>query len=426
MQNKDLLFVSTATPAKLEELRSFCGLRLQGKAGIWGVRKTATSPITGKESFLKKSMKTADLRTAIMRALPQVEAFIARATDPSGAVMSSSGEASTMRELFDAYRLGPAIKANAKTRERNIADLGRIIKLVHGTDFEIEQASSAIVSKSLAKDYQTKRIAAAQAEFKKNLAAIEGAKRAMNSTLKHAQSLFSKAALDSYDSLTLGQGAREFGDALPVPARKAEEPERLSDELVARMQQNIAHVHDEDLTVWAGFMLMVWGGLRNIECFHARKNWLEKCPSGYRVKMRAVDDFLPKGRSRVVVIPTAIAEVLLAITEIRVALKDGTVRIHSTKGDDHLVPALNVTDRHDALYRRLNEWLRNQGLSDDKGKFAYRLRQYFLTVVAEQQGMLYAQAAAGHANLLTTQDHYIGAPKMVQPIKLALPGGGAA
>lgn len=422
MQNKDLLFVTSASAAKLEELKEYCALNLLGKAGIWTVRKTATSPVTCKVYYFKKSMKTADLRTAIIKALPQVEAFLARVKDPAGPTVSPTGEISTLAELFDAYRLGSAIKANPATRERNIADLCRIIKLVHGDTFEIEKATCAILAKSLAKEYQIKRIAAATAQFKKNLAAIEGAKRAMNSTLKHAQSLFSKAALDSYDALCLPPGAREFGDAMEVPARKAEEPERLSDELVKKLRDNTATLYDDDLTAWCGFELMVWGGLRNKECMYIRKNWLEKIPNGYRVKMRAVDDFLPKGRSRAVVIPAAIGDALLAITELRVRLKDGTVRVHPTTKDDHLVPALNVTDRSDALYRRLNEWLRTHGMEAEAGKLAYRLRKYFLSLVAEQQGLLLAQSAAGHASLATTEDHYIGARKMTKPVNLTLPG----
>jgi integrase len=82
------------------------------------------------------------------------------------------------------------------------------------------------------------------------------------------------------------------------------------------------------------------------------------------------------------------------------------------------VPAKHETDRREGVYRRLNTWLRERGVTSDAGKIAYRLRKYFLNKVAEQQGTLFAQAAAGHSSLQTTESHYIGKPKMAKPIKL--------
>src|SRR4051812_33850928 len=120
LNQKDLFSLSTASTARLNELKAYCNLKVVGTKGVWWVRKSATSPVTRKEYFMKKSMKTSDLRTAIIRAYPQVEEFVARITNPRGPMASGSGQAPTLAELFAAYRSAPTVKANAITRKRNI------------------------------------------------------------------------------------------------------------------------------------------------------------------------------------------------------------------------------------------------------------------------------------------------------------------
>ncbi len=178
---------------------------------------------------------------------------------------------------------------------------------------------------------------------------------------------------------------------------------QLTDSFVSGLLNSVTELQAADPGAWTVFQLMTWGGLRNIECFHARKNWLEEIPNGYRLSMKPADDFLPKGNSRSVILPGNIVEAIFA---------------QMVEGDDHLVPARTMTDRDEACYRRLNLWLKGSGVGADANKIAYRLRKYFLKKVAEQQGVFLAQAAAGHSSMQTTQTGYIGKPKMAAPIKL--------
>lgn len=409
MHQKDLFSLNSASMDRINELAAYCNLQKVGTKGVWWVRKSATSPVTRKEFFFKKSMRTADKRTAVIRALPQVEDFIARITNPSGPLAAAAGECATLGQLFAAYLAAPTVKANEATRKRNIGDFRRMVVEARGDDFEVDGASTAIIAKPLAKDYQTKRLAAAKKEHGDDLAALEASKRAMNSTLKHAQSLFSREAMDDYGQTRLPPTVREFADALPVPARKAEEPEQLPDALVAGMMSAMTAHRAIDPAVWATFQLFVWGGLRNIECLHVRCGWFEAVPAGYRLQLRPDGKFIPKGRSTSRVMPKPIVDELLEA-------------VAGNPGDDkktlHVVPALNATDRHDAIYRRLNTWLKDQGVAEEAGKFAYRLRKYFFKKVEEQQGLMLALAASGHANLSTLTDHYTGRQKMAEPIKL--------
>ena len=406
MHQKDLFSLNTASMDRINELAAYCNLQKVGTKGIWWVRKSATSPVTRKEYFFKKSMRTADKRTAVIRALPQVEDFLGRIANPSGPLGATTGDCATLGQLFAAYLVAPTVKANEATRKRNIGDFRRMVAEARGDDFDVDQASTAIIAKPLAKDYQTKRLAAAKKEHGDNLAAIEASKRAMNSTLKHAQSLFSREAMDDYGQTRLPPTVREFADALPVPARKAEEPQPLPDALVSGMMAAMTAHRTEDPAVWATFQLFVWGGLRNIECLHVRCGWFEAVPTGYRLQLRPDGKFIPKGRSTSRVMPKVIVDQLL----------------EAVTGEDrktlHVVPAMNATDRHDAIYRRLNAWLEKQGVIEEAGKLAYRLRKYFFKKVEEQQGLMLALAASGHANLNTLTDHYTGRQKMAEPIKL--------
>ena len=381
---------------------------LTRRDGVWYFQKL----VAGKREFNGRrtpfSLETRDLavaktkRDGILRAANGAEIDRVLGKEHKGAA--------SLAEIFEAYRKAPTVRANLTTRERNISDLVRMIRAVRGPAFNVEGMSTLELTKSLVKEWQALRIAAATTEFAGDLAKIEACKRTINSLLTHVQSLFSREARDDYGSLYLPPNVAEFTTALPVAARKQEEPEQLSDEFVNSLFKEVDQLKADDAGAWATFQLMVWGGLRNTECFHARVFWLEAAQLGYRMTMKPTEDFLPKGNSRVVILPTPIVQAMLA----QLPEKDPTAE----KDLRHLVPAKHATDRHEAVYRRLNAWLKTNGVGSDAGKIAYRLRKYFLNKVAEQQGALFAQSAGGHSALETTQDHYIGKPKMTTPIKL--------
>ncbi len=395
--------------ARINELARYCNLVQMGTKGVWWVRKSATSPVSRKQYFFKKSTKTADLRTAVIRALPQVEDFLERIANPNGPTVGTAADGSTLKALFAAYRAAPTVKANADTRERNVGDFKRIVKTARGDDFDVDAATVLIISKQLAKDFQSKRLEAARLEHGENLAALEATKRAINSTLKHAQSLFSREAMDDYGQMRLPATVREFAEALPVKARKAEEPEQLPDTLVAGLMTAMAAHKAVDPAVWSTFQLFVWGGLRNIECLHVRCGWFEALPAGYRLQLKPSGDFIPKGRSTSRIMPKPIVDEMLALVTVAPGQDLKTL---------HLVPAMSPTDRHDAVYRRLTAWLRDHGVKEEAGKMAYRLRKYFFKKVEEQQGLMLALAAHGGGQLSTLTDHYTGRQKMAEPIKL--------
>lgn len=400
---------------------------LTKRGGIWYFHRVVKGERT------RDSLNTRDLivakakRDAIQKAASgaEVDRVLGR----------TSTKPATAGEIFAAYRKAPTVRANADTRERNVADCERLVRAVRGDGFNVELAGAEIFTKQLVKDWQAGqlvRFAAAHggeigeaelaaeppsvrrmlAALKGDLAALEASKRSLNSLLTHVQSLFSKEALDDYGALYLPPNVKEFAAAMPIAARKQEEPRQLADGDVAALLEKVKRLQGEDPGAWATFQLMCWGGLRNKECLHARESWLEQlaAAAAYRLSMKPAKDFMPKGKSRAVIIPAAIAEALLAQLPARAA--------GDTTTDRYLVPSKTYTDRKDATYYRLNTWLKLHGVTADAGKIAYRLRKYFLKKVEEQQGVFFAQAAGGHASLRTTQEHYIGTKKMAEPIKL--------
>jgi integrase len=382
---------------------------LTKREGIWYFHKR----VNGKKEFNGRStpfsLNTRDLlvakakREAILKAANGTEIDRVRGREHYAAA--------SMGEIFAAYRKAPTVRAKKKTRKSNIAALTNMVLAVHGDGFDVEGMSSAELTKNLVKEWQAKRVAAAVTACAGDLSKLEAKKRALNSLLTQVQSVFSREARDDYGTFYLPPNIAEFTTALPVAARKQEEPEQLTDEFVSGLLAAADKLKPDDPGAWAAFQLMTWGGLRNTECCHARVSWLERVALGYRLKMKPTGDFLPKGNSRAVILPAEIVDAMLAQLP--------PIDTISPQDDRYLVPAKHLTDRHEGVYRRLNAWLRGKGVTADAGKIAYRLRKYFLNKVAEQQGVMLAQSAAGHASMQTTEGHYIGKPKMAKPIKLA-------
>lgn len=416
----DETHLSTETPTPTKGARTPRKRELKNltkRDGVWYFHKR----VNGKKEFNGRktpfSLETRDL--AVAKAKRDALLKAANGAEIDRILGRHSRPLATIGEVCIAYRKAPTVRASAATRERNIADLERLIRLVKGAEFAVAEASTELLTKALVKEWQALRLAAAQAAHAGDLPALEAAKRSLNSTLTHVQSLFSREALDDYGALHLPANVQEFAAALPVAARRQEEPTQLTDALVTELLAKVETMRGEDPGAWTAFQLMTWGGLRNKECLHARESWLEEIPGAgaWRLQLKPAADFLPKGNSRHVVLPAATVQAILAQLP-AAELVDGAAV------DRHLVPGKHPTDRHAAIYRRLNQWLKAHGVTEDAQKIAYRLRKYFLAKVAAQQGVLFSQAAAGHSSLATTRDHYIGTPKMAEPIRL--PGTGQA
>jgi integrase len=257
-------------------------------------------------------------------------------------------------------------------------------------------------------------LAEIEAESAGDVVAQESAKRGMNSTLTQARSCFSRHALDDLHDLGMPPGVKDFAESLKVKARVQEEPVQLTE---AQMNEILAALPALKLAkpaVWVGFQLMLYGGLRNIDCLHARRSWLDDEGDIYRLKLRPFGDYMPKGKSGGVVFFKDHMDQILSLSE-----PSGFEPVELT-ANRYLVPASSPTARENALYRDLNAWLRGLGVGEESNKVAYRLRKKFLAILNDQQGREMARIAARHASQATTDSHYIGAPRMSQPITIGV------
>jgi hypothetical protein len=412
MDSIDFASLSTAPAKRLAELADYYGLEQTGQKKVWWVRKTATNRLTGKVEALKLSLRTVDLRDALRKAIPQVETFLTKSKSMSAPVVSVVTGKLVIGKLEAAYLAAPTVRANVATRKLNWAQLERIFSAVH-PEVNFSTASVEMLDRELAKAWQRARLAEIEAAHPDDVLAQEEGKRGMNSKLGHAQSIFSRQALEDFHELGLPECVRGFAEALSVKARKQEEPVQLGEIQVGALMAALPALGKDKPAVWVAFQLMLWGGLRNVDCVHARRSWLVAEGDGYRLTMKPGDDYLPKGKSGSVFLSAAVADAILGMsqpTEFEPA---------EVTAQRHLVPSKSPTARSNAIYRELNEWLRSVGVGEESNKVAYRLRKFFLAAVAEQQGRAMASLAARHSDA-TTLDFYVAKPKMNQPITLAM------
>lgn len=431
MHQNDLLRLMSCNPKELERTAHAYGIAANGMRGIFGIRKETTHTGTGRRVSLKRSLHTTDLRDAVLKGIPIVDQWLVQMQSASAPVVTSgAGKPALLDELLAAYALASMVKANPATRKRNGASLRAVLREAWG-DLG-PTPTTALITREAAQRFQDARKAAALKEA--DLLKRDAMLRSANNTLKQAQSVVCRAAIDDMHRLQLNVAdLRAFNERAMIPVDRPPEPEALPDELVARLRgaadelragvvtvtvagtgAEAKRVQVPGASVWAAFQLMVWGGLRNVEVAHARLDWIEERQGLPWLRLVKTADWQPKGHGREVPLPAAV------VAELRT--------LERVAGDSHLVPARTDTERALVCWRGVNAWLASLGVEREAGKVAYRLRKYFLNRIKEEtlrqmQAIAAAASAAGHANVETTMGSYVGRPKMTAPVQLPAAAG---
>lgn len=426
MHQNDLLRIQSCSPKELERIAEAYGVAPSGPRGIWAVRRQAQSPHTGVVHYLRRSLHTTDLRSALMKAVPIVDDWLVTVKSERAPVLrASDGKVATVAELVESYKVVPLVKANPATRKRNVASLWIVLRAAWGE--LAADASSALISREAAERFQRVRREAAEKEA--NLLARASMLRSANNTLKQAQSVVCRSALDDMHSLRLNvNDCRAFNERAPLPVAAPPEPVALTDDQVAKIRtaaevlragEVVVPISGEGaerklvrvpgVSVWAAFQLMVWAGVRNIEAANARMSWLHLDGTVWRLRLMQTETWTPKGTGRGVPVPTSLVEELRALPR--------------PADDDHIVPARTITERATVCWRAVNVWLAGLGVDAEAGKVAYRLRKYFLNRVKEEtmrqmEAIAAAAVAAGHADSSTTMASYVGKPALRAPVTL--------
>jgi len=378
-----------------------------GPTGTWHFSKM----IKGRR--IKASLHTPDRQLAEARGWDKFNKLTAEKYDLIDKQASRAGFA-RLSEVGAAYIENPLVIAKTATRRRNWNDLCGIVRETLGTE-RPELQSSEVLTKALAFKFFGLRQRRAEMEHAGNLLAIESAKRSANQTFTNARCLFSQRACEGYTELKLPITVRDFAGATKLAAKRQPRPVKLEDGFVAGVIASATELKAADPGAWVAFWLMIGGGFRNVEALHARTGWFAREAWGWRVRLELRADFMPKGTEGDVVLPLEVMDEVMALPRI----------------GDWVVPGRTATDRHEAIYRRLNVWLKAQKVEAEAGKYAYRLRKYFVEMVRRQMGAAAAQIAARHASARTTEGHYLSAQGMERPIELpghekAPPGKGGA
>lgn len=391
-----------ASPAKLNEYAKFYGLRTLGKQNIYWARKSATHPLTKKEHFFKWSTKTADLRTALLRAVPKVENFLESIQTHLLSPVRSPSESTQVnfakvKELYLANGTGLA-----STRKRNVSGLERIIATAY-PELPADDLLCGVFTARMARMWQQEMVRRYQEKYlPKDVEGFERSKRSCNSSLAQAQSVFSRRMISRYEDagLVMPPSVREFAGVLGLDAAPPAPPKMLSDEVVAKILETLPALKIAQPGVWATVILMYHGGLRNSEAEKARWSWVTTVGDTVLLAVVTSGDFMPKGTERMVALDKAVVEDL------------ATVRI-----DEFIVPAKNKTERKQSCARWVNDYLSSCGVEKLHGKVSYRLRSHAVSTVILRNGIDAAQEFAGHAQRSTTMRHYKGVAVPYAPIK---------
>lgn len=387
-------------------MTKFYGLSQRGKKGIWVCQKSVTDPRTHQEKTFKRSTKTTDQRTALLRAAAWVDGFMADIHQGNLPTLAKASGWASLEQISTHYRV--AASCNKDTRRRNLNHLENMVAAMYpGLDYKT-LSSEAIDGRFIRQWQLLQKEQIERDHLPHNVARAEQAKRAANAAYRQARSVFSAAMMRSYEDagLKVPPGCREFAQQRFLPAAKPPPSEQLSPETIAKIVRLMPRLKQVRPGTWACLLLMFRAGLRNSEAMKARWSWLlPSTKGGYVLRLHTQSDFKPKAKERVVAVSAELVKLLESVKEPGV--------------DPHLVPAANENRRYWACNRTLNKFLRACGVQGIKGKVAYRLRGHAITEIMLAHGMDAAQGFAGHASRTTTEI-YKGAEVPYEPLSVPM------
>lgn len=389
--------VLSAPQSRLVAWADFLGLRQIGQRGTYWARKSARHPITKKDFILKHSTRTTDLRTAILRAQPVVQKFLANVQTTLTPMVSTSPKShATVGQCVDLYRAWD--HGQELTRHRNKATLLRILREVHPGVKDVREMSVEVVDGKLARLWLLKQEELAAKEFlPANKDSFERRKRSANQSLANAQSIFSRRSLQRLRDLglTVPDSVRGFAAELGLEARPAPPPEDFSAEELAAIRQGLPELKEVNPPAYAALMLVLQAGLRNIETMQARWSWISSMGDQTFIDLSTQGSFEPKGRDGWVQIDAALLPLL-------------PCRHYPPGPDEHLVPADSENKRREACYYAVNAFLTDCGVRKINGKIGYRARGHAITQIYIDHGAGAAKEFARHSTQRTTDRYYMG------------------
>ena len=246
-------------------------------------------------------------------------------------------------------------------------------------------------------------------------------KISINSYLRNAAAMFSKAALEEYREIGLELQNPFFGARLRGVKLKGYTP--LNAETLNRIWRDAVLLRDGDpkstktasTKRWGSFdfrrphpesyllLLLELGlGLRRHEADKAQWDWLISDSKGrIFLEVRSTKYFIPKGRERrVIPVEADLYHALVALKADETFIVPGRMPRCYPVGKE----PKNLTYRCERHHRALANWLRSRGLTDAKP--CHQLRKEFGSYVATSFGLFHAQKFLGHSTPAVTEAYY--------------------
>lgn len=389
------------SPQKLAAMADFLGIKPDGVHGTLVMRKSLSDPRTGRAFQIKRSTKTTDLRLAVLRASKWWNEHVARVQGDHLASFPGTRHGASLKEVADHYQV--AATCALATRKKNLALLKHMVAKMYPEE-NFDELPASIADGKLVRQWQLEEKKEAE-KCLPDAQACEQHKRGANARYRQARSVFSVAMIRAYEDagLVLPPTVKEFATQGFIPAAKPPPSQQIDPQVVRKIYDSLPALKETNPGTWACLLLMFRGALRNSEAEKARWDWILPSTDGhFRLLLHTQGDFKPKAGGRAVALARDVVEQLQQVR---------------AKGDDHVVPAANDFERHEACNRAVNAFLRLCGVEAIKGKIAYRLRGHAITEVILANGMDAAQQLAGHTTRTTTEI-YRGAAVPYAPLTM--------
>lgn len=333
----------------------------------------------------------------------------------------------SLKQVFDIYRAQAVVVR--RTIGGNISALRSMLRVVRGTEVDVEAVKVDELTARFVRDYQGKMIervrsqkVAAQAERN----ALARVQRTANSTWLQARSIFVQDMMSKYRDAEL-VFPKEFETGfLKAPKIKGIEKTRYEQPGDALIQATLAAARAIMAEVLAGgaeksndrrriealelkdrmavaFILEIGCGLRKGELMAARGSWIGRINGQFCVSLPKENTKNQQPRR-------------LRVPEEFGGFVEGYIERRKIAAGDPLLP------NGERVMRAVGKWLRGLGWNGSKTNHA--LRKYFGYLVARKYGLEAAQSALDHADISTTQDAYTGILK-TEGVVVELPAADA-
>lgn len=327
-----------------------------------------------------------------------------------------------LSKVFACYRQMTIGKMDSKTVETNINGMELVVRRAQGndgmSDEQVGELSSGLLKGKLVADFEDWMGRDALANGRD----LESNKRTVCAYLRHARSLFKKAALPRYK--LNGVALPDVKEFMTWPVERAVKLERqqVDDGLLRATLEGVKQLLIDDKAVYIAFMLGLCS-LRRGEMSKMRWEWVKvlngqvcimlpgRCPhTGEKITKNGKDRRVPIDPRVVNVLEQYKSERIVGLN-----FEDEQFVLPSPR-EGQGGPDCGL--RGAQIFKRVSAFMRTMGWRTNKT--LHELRALALFLVAKNHGLGKAQAVGGHADQRTTQQHYVGMMS-VDDVRVNLP-----